>query len=234
MRPRPSALLLAAAAQGIEAATLLVAAVLTAADTAAGRSYQRSSGIALTIIAFGAVIVVALIAVGIYRARRMGTGSTWDCSRCWWRWPVSPVCWSRPAGVLSPSTPRALRAPRTLPAPGPHRALRPHQPPRPQPAGRRVPLPSCAPLRRRSRPRPGPPARPARKPRPAAAEAPATALSLPPAVAPRPPSQPRRLCARKGAIACRRLHVKAPSRTCAARSSARWARPRRRQAGGAF
>ena len=70
MRPRPSALLLAAAAQGIEAATLLVAAVLTAADTAAGRSYQRSSGIALTIIAFGAVIVVALIAVGIYRARR--------------------------------------------------------------------------------------------------------------------------------------------------------------------
>lgn len=70
MRPRPPALLLAAAAQGIEAAVLLVAAVLTAADTAAGRSYQRSSGIALTIIAFGALIVVALIAVGIYRVRR--------------------------------------------------------------------------------------------------------------------------------------------------------------------
>jgi hypothetical protein len=70
MRLRPAALLLAAAAQGIEAVMLLVAAVLTAADTAAGRSYQRSSGIALTIIAFGAVIVVALIAVGIFSARR--------------------------------------------------------------------------------------------------------------------------------------------------------------------
>ena len=70
MRPRPPALLLATAAQGVEAAGLLVAAVLTAADTAAGRSYQRSSGIALTVIAFGAVIVVALIAVGIYRVRR--------------------------------------------------------------------------------------------------------------------------------------------------------------------
>jgi len=70
MRPRPPALLLATAAQGVEAAGLLVAAVLTAADTAAGRSYQRSSGIALTVIAFGTVIVVALIAVGIYRVRR--------------------------------------------------------------------------------------------------------------------------------------------------------------------
>ncbi len=70
MRPRPPALLLAAAAQGAEAVVLLAAAVLSAADTAAGRSYQRSSGIALTVIAFGAVAVVAFIAWGIYRARR--------------------------------------------------------------------------------------------------------------------------------------------------------------------
>jgi len=70
MRPRPPSLLLAVAAQGAEAVLLLVAAVLTAAGTAAGHSYQRSSGIALTIIAFGAVIVVALIAVGVYRVRR--------------------------------------------------------------------------------------------------------------------------------------------------------------------
>ena len=62
MRPRPPALLLAAAAQGAEAAVLLAAAVLSAVDTAAGRSYQRSSGIALTVIAFGAVAVVAFIA----------------------------------------------------------------------------------------------------------------------------------------------------------------------------
>ncbi len=70
MRPRPPALLLAAAAQGAEAVVLLAAAVLSAVDTAAGRSYQRSSGIALTVIAFGAVAVVAFIAWGIYRVRR--------------------------------------------------------------------------------------------------------------------------------------------------------------------
>ena len=70
MSPRPPALLLATAALGAEAAMVLVAAVISAVDTAAGHSYQRSSGIALTIIAFGAVIVVALIAVGVYRVRR--------------------------------------------------------------------------------------------------------------------------------------------------------------------
>ena len=70
MRPRPPALLLAAAAQGAEAVVLLAAAVLSAVDTAAGHSYQRSSGIALTVIAFGAVAVVAFIAWGIYRVRR--------------------------------------------------------------------------------------------------------------------------------------------------------------------
>lgn len=70
MRPRPLALLLAAVVQAIEAAGLLVAAVLTAMDTAAGRSYRNSSGIALTVIAFGAVLAVAFIAYGLYRVRR--------------------------------------------------------------------------------------------------------------------------------------------------------------------
>ena len=69
MRPRPLALLLAAAIQAIEAAGLLVVAVLTAMDTAAGRSYHNSSGIALTVIAFGAVLAVAFIAYGLYRVR---------------------------------------------------------------------------------------------------------------------------------------------------------------------
>jgi hypothetical protein len=63
------ALLLAAAVQAIEAAGLLVVAVLTAMDTAAGRSYHNSSGIALTVIAFGAVLAVAFIAYGLYRVR---------------------------------------------------------------------------------------------------------------------------------------------------------------------
>jgi hypothetical protein len=70
MRPRPLTLLLAAAVQAIEAAGLLVAAVLTAIDTAAGRAYHNSSGIALTVIAFGAVLAVAFIAYGLYRVRR--------------------------------------------------------------------------------------------------------------------------------------------------------------------
>jgi len=69
MRPRPLALLLAAAVQAIEAAGLLIVAVLTAMDTAAGRSYHNSSGIALTVIAFGAVLAVAFIAYGLYRVR---------------------------------------------------------------------------------------------------------------------------------------------------------------------
>jgi hypothetical protein len=63
------ALLLAAAVQAIEAAGLLIVAVLTAMDTAAGRSYHNSSGIALTVIAFGAVLAVAFIAYGLYRVR---------------------------------------------------------------------------------------------------------------------------------------------------------------------
>jgi hypothetical protein len=68
MRPRPWTLLLAAAAQALEAAGLLVAAVVSANDTASGRSYQESSGIALTVLAFLAVVAVAFIAVGIFRA----------------------------------------------------------------------------------------------------------------------------------------------------------------------
>ena len=70
MRPRPETLLVAAAVQAVEAAGVFVAAVLTAVDTASGRSYQQSSGIALTVLAFLAVVAVAFIAVGIFRARQ--------------------------------------------------------------------------------------------------------------------------------------------------------------------
>ena len=124
MRPRPPALLLAAAAQAVEAAGLLVAAVLTAADTAAGLSYQRSSGIALTIIAFGAVIVVALIAVGIYRVRRwsrtpalltqlfVGTTGVYllEGHRLGWGLPALLVALAGFAGLLVPPSLRALAA----------------------------------------------------------------------------------------------------------------------------
>jgi hypothetical protein len=69
MRPRPWTLLVAAAALALEAAGLLVAAVVSAADTVNGQSYHQNSGIALTFLAFLAVAAVALISVGVYRAR---------------------------------------------------------------------------------------------------------------------------------------------------------------------
>ncbi|MBV9384044.1 MAG: hypothetical protein JOY82_09045 [Streptosporangiaceae bacterium] len=65
----PPALRLAAAVQAAEAAMLCVAAVITAVDTAAGRSYQQASGIALTLIAFGTVAALAWIAGGLARLR---------------------------------------------------------------------------------------------------------------------------------------------------------------------
>lgn len=70
MRPRPETLLVAAAAQAIEAAGVFLAAVLTAVDTGSGRSYHQSSGIALTILAFLAAAAVAWVAYGILRVRQ--------------------------------------------------------------------------------------------------------------------------------------------------------------------
>ena len=138
MPPRPPALLLATAALGAEAAMLLVAAVISAVDTAAGRSYERSSGIALTIIAFGAVIVVALIAVGVYRVRRwsrtpallaqlfVGTTGVYllEGHRLDWGVPALLVALAGFAGLLVPPSWRALatgpmspKAPETTPPP---------------------------------------------------------------------------------------------------------------------
>jgi hypothetical protein len=69
MRPRPWTLLVAAAAQALEAVGVLVAAVVSAADTASGHSYQRSSGIALTVLAFVAAVAVAAVVPGLLRVR---------------------------------------------------------------------------------------------------------------------------------------------------------------------
>jgi len=61
---------LAAAAQAIEAAGVLAAAVLAGIEAAQGKSYQSSSGIALTAIAAGTAVVLALVALGLARVRR--------------------------------------------------------------------------------------------------------------------------------------------------------------------
>jgi hypothetical protein len=68
MRPRPWTLLLAVGAHALEAAGLVVAAVVSTADTISGHSYHQNSGIALTILAYLAVIVVAVVGWGLYRA----------------------------------------------------------------------------------------------------------------------------------------------------------------------
>lgn len=69
MQDRPVVLFGAAAAQAAEAAGVLIASVLSAMDTAAGKSYQLSSGIALTVIGFLTAGCLALVAVGVARAR---------------------------------------------------------------------------------------------------------------------------------------------------------------------
>jgi hypothetical protein len=66
----PATLRAAAVVQAAEAAVLLVATVLVGIDTAAGRSYQLSSGIALTVIGVASVAALAAVAAGLARARR--------------------------------------------------------------------------------------------------------------------------------------------------------------------
>jgi hypothetical protein len=66
----PSALRAAALVQAAEALVVLAATVLSGIDTAAGRSYQMASGIALTVIGAGCAVVLALVATGIAKARR--------------------------------------------------------------------------------------------------------------------------------------------------------------------
>ena len=59
----------AAAVQAVEAAGLLVAAGLAAVATADGKSYERSSGIALTLITVATAALFAAFAVGLAKAR---------------------------------------------------------------------------------------------------------------------------------------------------------------------
>jgi hypothetical protein len=65
----PRALRLAAAVLAVEAVGMCVAAGFSAVSTADGQSYQRASGIALTLIAVGTAVVLALFARGLAKAR---------------------------------------------------------------------------------------------------------------------------------------------------------------------
>src|SRR5215469_9653791 len=66
----PATLRAAAVVQAAEAALVLAATVLAGVDTAAGRSYQMGSGIALTVIGAASAAALAVVAAGLARARR--------------------------------------------------------------------------------------------------------------------------------------------------------------------
>jgi hypothetical protein len=70
MPQSPPTVRAAAAVQAAEAAIVCAASALAATDTAAGRSYQAGSGIALTLIGFGTVAALGFVAAGLARARR--------------------------------------------------------------------------------------------------------------------------------------------------------------------
>lgn len=67
---RPIFVSLAAIVQAAEAAGVLAAAVYAGISAAQGKSYQSSSGIALTIIGAGTAVVLAMVATGLARVRR--------------------------------------------------------------------------------------------------------------------------------------------------------------------
>jgi hypothetical protein len=65
----PNLLWLAAAAQGLEAAALLVVVALNLGDLAGGRTYQKSNAIAIIGIEFVVAVGLAVVAAGIVRLR---------------------------------------------------------------------------------------------------------------------------------------------------------------------
>jgi hypothetical protein len=70
MQQRPASLLGAAGVQAADALIVLAASVLAGVDTVAGQSYQRGSGIALTLIGLATAAALAWVAVGLSRGRR--------------------------------------------------------------------------------------------------------------------------------------------------------------------
>ena len=67
---RPLSIALAAIVQAIQSVAVLVAAVFAGIAASEGKSYQNSSGIALTAIGVGTALLLALVAAGLARVRR--------------------------------------------------------------------------------------------------------------------------------------------------------------------
>ena len=145
MQQRPPSLLGAAGVQAADAVIVLAASVLAGIDTAAGQSYQKGSGIALTLIGLGTAVALAWVALGLYRARqwsRTPAGLTQlfvgivgiylvQGHRYAWGIPSLVLACAGLALLLTPASLRALarRAPGTARARGRHRRARrvPHR-----------------------------------------------------------------------------------------------------------
>jgi len=121
----PPGLKFAAAAQAAEAAVLFVAAIFAAVATFTGESYERSSGIALTLIAVGTAAGFAAFAVGLFRMRpwvrtpvvmaQLFVGGVGiyllDGHRWEWAIPALALAIVCLAGVFLPASLRALNRP---------------------------------------------------------------------------------------------------------------------------
>jgi hypothetical protein len=67
---RPPTITVAAIVQAVQAVGVLVATLLAGIATIQGKSYQTTSGIAITVIGFGAAIGLGYVAFGLTRLRR--------------------------------------------------------------------------------------------------------------------------------------------------------------------
>jgi uncharacterized membrane protein (UPF0136 family) len=117
----PPELRVAAAVQAVEAAGLLVAAGLAAVATAEGKSYERSSGIALTLITVATAALFAAFAAGLAKARpwtrtpvvmfqlAIGVWGAFLLTSHHYEWGV-PMILLAAATLVCVFTPRALRA----------------------------------------------------------------------------------------------------------------------------
>jgi len=137
----PATLRAAAVVQAAEAALVLAATVLAGIDTAAGRSYQTGSGIALTLIGAASAAALAVVAAGLARARRwsrtpalltqlfVGIVGIYLLQASRLDWGVLSVVLAVAgfAALLSPPSLRAL-AGREQTRPGPGQPTQPAQP----------------------------------------------------------------------------------------------------------
>jgi hypothetical protein len=137
MQQRPPSLLGAAAVQAADAVIVLGASVLAGVDTAAGRSYQEGSGIALTLIGIGTAVALAWVAVGLSRARRWSRTPTaltqlfvgivsiylLQGHRYAWGVPLLLLACAGMTLLLVPASLRALAAPRAGGGPAPQPPL---------------------------------------------------------------------------------------------------------------